>query len=150
MEPFQPEDLEPFKHYLKQLEDDPVRVGVLAEGNFIEEMIELVISEAVPNSECFEVPKMRFADKLKIIRRLYPKAEQTWRIVHALNNLRAAAAHRNYEELRDKRFAELAAEVPTGLPLGDSFDRKVFLHGVAGYCFLHLNAQRQELRKDKA
>jgi hypothetical protein len=134
-------DLEPFRRYLQQLTDDPIRVEILAAHNFMEEMMELVISEAFPNSECFEVPKMRFVDKLRIIRRLDPDGEAVWRIVSALNDLRAAAAHRNYEELRDKCFAKLV-EVADHQTRVFS-DRETFLRSVAAYCFGALTALRK-------
>ena len=103
------EDLELFERYLKQLTDDPVRIAILAAHNFVEEMLEAVIAEAVPNSECFEVPKMRWDEKVRIVRKLAGDGEEVWRVVRALNDLRAAAAHRNYEELRDERFSKLVA-----------------------------------------
>jgi hypothetical protein len=137
----EPEDFEPFKRYLEELNDDPVRLGILAAGNFIEEMMELVIAETVPNSECFEVPKMRFVDKLQIIRKLYPDGEEIWRIIDALNKLRAAAAHRNYEQLRDERFTKLA-EVAGDLMRKDP---EASLRYVAAFCFGYLNAIREEL-----
>jgi hypothetical protein len=87
-----PEDFEPFARYLEELNHDPVRIAILAEFNFIEEMIELVIADGVPNSGYLEVPKMRFNDKLRIARKIDPDGEKIWRVVSALNDLRAAAA----------------------------------------------------------
>ena len=79
-------------------------------------MIENVIAEAVPNSGCFEVPKMQFWKKLKIVRTLAPSDggpysagyKVLWRCIEKLTNLRNAAAHKDYEILRDERFTDLA------------------------------------------
>jgi hypothetical protein len=130
--------------YLEQLNEDPVRIAILAAHSFIEEMIEGVIAEAVPNSECFDVPSMRFTEKLRIIRRLDPDGEVVWRVVSALNDLRAAAAHRNYTELRDERFAKLAkvADYRTH----NLSDRGAFLRSVAAFCFGYLNSLKKDVR----
>jgi len=54
------------------------RFGSLSQRRTLfEEMIENVIAEAVPNSGCFEVPKMQFWRKLQIIRALVIPTE-TW------------------------------------------------------------------------
>jgi hypothetical protein len=47
-------DLEPLFRYRDRVTNDPLRLAILAAHALIEEMIELVIAEAVPNSECFE------------------------------------------------------------------------------------------------
>jgi hypothetical protein len=62
-------DVEPFVRYLTQMTEDPVRIVILGAHALVEEMIEAVIAEAVPESECFDVPGMRFDDKLKILKR---------------------------------------------------------------------------------
>jgi hypothetical protein len=128
------QDLEPFARYLEQLNDDPVRVAVLAAHNFIEETIEGVITQAVPNSECFDIPSMRFSDKMKILRALDPTIVNTkiWPVLWALNKLRNAAAHGDYGKLRDERFAALATNLPahTGEP-----DLEALLRSAAAFCF---------------
>ncbi|MGA8657145.1 MAG: hypothetical protein WB586_13450 [Chthoniobacterales bacterium] len=111
------EDLDPLFRYRDRVTNDPLRISILGAHALIEELIELVIAEAVPNSECFRVPKMQFRQKLEIIRALEIPAEAAkgferhallWKCIDKLNQLRNAAAHRNYETLRDKRFTELA------------------------------------------
>jgi hypothetical protein len=52
------------------LTNDPVRIAIIAARNFIEETVEAVIAEAASNSECFDVPNMRFSDKLKVFENL--------------------------------------------------------------------------------
>ena len=57
---------DPLFRYRRRVTDDPIRLHILAAHALIEEMLELVIAEAVPNSECFEVSKMQFWKKLDI------------------------------------------------------------------------------------
>jgi hypothetical protein len=103
-------DLDPLFRYRKRVAEDRLRLEILAAHALIEEMIELVIAEAVPNSECFEVPKMQFWKKLKILRTLEPSEKHAlvWKNIEKLTNLRNAAAHRDYETLREERFTDLA------------------------------------------
>src|ERR1700758_2263567 len=54
------DDFDPLFRYRRRVTDDPIRLHILAAHALIEEMLELVIAEAVPNSECFEVSKMQF------------------------------------------------------------------------------------------
>jgi hypothetical protein len=92
-------------------------------------MIESVIAQAVPNSEDSDVPSMRFTDKLKDLAALDSSITQSaiWQLIHKLNKLRAAAAHKDYQSLREERFAELKKELlstyPNTIPAGrgDSF-----------------------------
>ena len=78
---------------------------------------------------------MRFGDKLRIVRKLNPDGEKVWSVISALNDLRAAAAHRNYEKLRDERFEKLhkLADYYRAHNLID--DRELFLRSIAAYCF---------------
>jgi hypothetical protein len=133
-----------FMHYLDQATNDPFRVAVLVAFNAIEEMIEIVIAEAVPNSECFDVSSMRFPDKKRILRRLHPELDDTemWGVLDALNNLRAAAAHRNYEQLREKRFEELMAKLPPKVANISLSDRESLLQIVVAHCFGMLSGLR--------
>src|SRR5260370_16838343 len=97
--------------YRARVTDDPLRLSILAAHALIEEMIELAIAEAVPNSECFEVPKMQFRRKFEIVQALEPAARDgktCWKCIEKLTNLRNAAAHRDYETLREERFRDLA------------------------------------------
>jgi hypothetical protein len=131
-------DFEPFLRYLEQATNDPLRVKVLVTHALIEETIENVIAEAVPNSDCFDVPNMRFAQKLKILRSLVPAHETftpLWGVCERLNKLRNAAAHRDYETLRDQRFTELATFFYTDLAVGEEFDRDELLRKVAEVSF---------------
>jgi hypothetical protein len=135
------QDPEPFARYLRQLIHDPLRIGILAAFDFKEETIEGVIAEAVPNSDCFNVPNVRFVDKLNVVKKL--NAEFNQRVlgtIYALNNLRAAAAHRNYEQLRDERFAQLAkaADLENLLLI----NRESVLHSAVAFCFGYLTALR--------
>jgi hypothetical protein len=107
------EDLEPLFHYQKRVIDDPLRLSILAAHALLEELIELVIAEAVPHSECFEVPKMQFWKKVHIIRALV-KVELPsegdavlWECIEKLTSLRNAAAHKDYDKLRDQRFTDM-------------------------------------------
>jgi hypothetical protein len=104
------DDLELLFRYRKRVTEDPLRLEILAAHALIEEMIELVIAEAVPNSECFEVPKMQFWKKLKIIRALDPSEKHAlvWKFIVKLSELRNVAAHKDYEKFRDERFKDLA------------------------------------------
>jgi hypothetical protein len=49
---------------------------------------------------------MQFWKKLKIVRTLEPsdKHALVWKSIEKLTNLRNAAAHRDYETLREERF----------------------------------------------
>jgi hypothetical protein len=60
------EGLESFLKYRDRVTNDPLRLQILIAHVLIEELIEQVIAEAVPNSDCFKVPKMWFRQKLKI------------------------------------------------------------------------------------
>jgi hypothetical protein len=86
-------DREPYVEYLRQVTDKPVRVSILVANNFVEEMIESVIAEAVPNSECFKVSKMPFERKRDVIRALDASITESavWPLIDKLNKLRAAA-----------------------------------------------------------
>ncbi len=88
-------------------------------------MLELVIAEAVPNSECFEVSKMQFWKKLDIVRTLEREihadkprksGESIWECIRKLTSLRNAAAHKDYEELQERLFTEFA-KFSTRIPL---------------------------------
>jgi hypothetical protein len=69
---------------------------------------------AVPNSECFNVPSMAFRRKFDIVRALEPNTDLReghkllWKCVEKLTKLRNAAAHRDYEEKREKLYTDLA------------------------------------------
>jgi hypothetical protein len=116
--------------------NDPVRLAILAAHTLIEELIELVIAEAVPNSECFNVPRMEFWRKLKIIRALQPPPEnnKVWEFIQKLTELRKAAAHKDYQKERAHRFAELAKLFPTEPPLATARDRERFLEESTEIC----------------
>src|SRR5262249_24896906 len=96
LEHLSPKDYYPFRLYLESLQNDPVRIAILASHIFVEEILEKIIADAVPNSACFNVPKMGFADKAKIVRRLLENQDGFFPMIHALNDLRAAAAHKDY------------------------------------------------------
>lgn len=108
-------NLSPLFRYWRRAKDDPLRVSILAAHALIEELIENVIAEAVPNSDCFEVPKMRFWQKLKVIKALdskdrdrLPEGHMLWKCIEKLTDLRNAAAHRDYERKRDELFNDFA------------------------------------------
>jgi hypothetical protein len=141
-------DFKPFFRYLDQITNDPLRVKILITHALIEEMIENVIAAAVPNSECFDVPNMRFAQKLKILRSLVPSHETIttlWGLCERLNKLRNAAAHGDYETLRDQRFRELATFFQSDLPVGES--RNKLLDEVAKICFVLLLLLQKDFRR---
>jgi hypothetical protein len=130
------QDFAPFDRYLKQVTDDPVRVAILVANNFVEEMIESVIAEAVPKSECSDVPDMRFSDKLKVIRALDPSITQSavWQLIHKLNKLRAAAAHKDYESLQGACFVNLETAFRSVFPDANLSDPTTLLHFVVALC----------------
>jgi hypothetical protein len=70
------------------LQNNPVRIAILASHIFIEEILEKMIAEAVPNSACFNVPKMRFVDKVGIVQRLLADQHGFFPMIYALNDLR--------------------------------------------------------------
>jgi hypothetical protein len=138
--PDQP-DLKPFFRYLDQVTNDPLRIKILVTHVLIEEMIETVIAAAVPNSECFDVPKMPFGQKLKILRSLVPSHQimtRLWGLCERLNKLRNAAAHGDYETLRDQRFTELATFFQSDLSVEEASERNKLLDEVAKICFILL------------
>jgi hypothetical protein len=105
--------IDPLLRYRYRVNDDPLRLSIFAAHALIEEMVEIVITEAVPKPDCLDVSKMWFNQKLKIIRALdpWPKdntTEALWKCIEKLTKLRNSAAHRNYETERDKLFADLA------------------------------------------
>jgi hypothetical protein len=53
-----------------------------------------LFTKAVPNSDCIDIPNMRFTDKLKVARKLDTEngSEKVWSVIRALNDLRPAAA----------------------------------------------------------
>lgn len=133
------EDYEPFRSYLESLKGDPLRIAILAAHNFVEEMIEKAISVSVPNSEWFDVPGMRFVDKLKILRRMEATDTNDFcDMLNKLNDLRAAAAHRNYEVLREQRLRDLrdAAVGVNGLFANEDPER--LLRHVSALCLGYL------------
>ena len=136
------EDLEPLFRYRERVTNDPLRLAILAAHALIEEMIELVIAEAVPNSECFEVPKMQFSKKLQIIRTLTasddgPSSEGhklLWKCIEKLTNLRNAAAHRDYGALREERFTDLAEFFYPDPAFRSARDRQTLLQEATEIC----------------
>jgi hypothetical protein len=60
----------PFIKYVTELREDPLRLTIPAAHSFIEETIEDVIASAVPDSHCFGVSKMRFPEKIDVLKRL--------------------------------------------------------------------------------
>jgi hypothetical protein len=141
-------DLKPFFRYLDRLTNDPLRIKILVTHVLIEEMIENVIA-AVPNSECFDVPKMTFWKKFQTLRSLVPAHETLtplWGLCERLNKLRNAAAHRDYETLRDQRFSELATCFYSNLPVGEPFDRDKLLREVAELSFGFLVVLQKNFR----
>jgi hypothetical protein len=109
-------DTDPLVRYWNRAKDDPLRISILAAHALIEELIENVIAEAVPNCECFDVPKMGFRQKLNIIKAASQDFQEMdpqpyarlWKCIQKLTDLRNAAAHGNYEELREQRFNDFA------------------------------------------
>ena len=143
-------DFEPFLRYLAQITNDPIRIKILVTHVLIEEMIENVIAAAVPNSECFDVPKMRFWQKVKILRGLVPPDEAftpLWQVCKKLNNLRNAAAHRDYETLRDQRFTELATSFYPDPAFRETRDRETLLREVAELSFGFLLLLQKNFRR---
>jgi hypothetical protein len=67
-----------------------------------------------------------------------------WRVIEALNKLRAAAAHRNYGQLEDQRFNELAKVA--NYREQDFNNREAFLRSVAAYSFGYLSGLREIFR----
>jgi hypothetical protein len=67
------------------------------------------------------------------------RPEKVWRIISALNDLRAAAAHRIYQELRDDRFAELEKVAEeAGCPVRDFSAGEAFLQ-IVGNVLLRIS-----------
>jgi hypothetical protein len=140
----------PTQSISKKVTDDPVRVTILIANNFVEEMIESVIAQAVPNSECFDVPAMRYADKLKVLRALDSSITKSaiWQLMHKLNDLRAAAAHKDYQSRREKRFAELKKELLSTHPNTILPDEEALLNVVAALCFEYLSKLKIRFRNE--
>src|SRR5258708_94162 len=142
------EDLEPYFRYMDQVTNDPLRIRILVTHILIEEMIENAIA-AAPNSECSNVPKMRFWQKLKILRALVPADEAftpLWQVCEKLNNLRNAAAHRSYETERDQRFTELATSFYPDPAFRETRDRETLLREVAELSFGFLVVLQRNFR----
>jgi len=141
-------DLDPLFRYRKRVTEDPLRLEILAAHALIEEMIELVIAEAVPNSECFEVPKMAFWKKLKIIGALKPPIEPlVLRNIEKLTNLRNAAAHRDYETLREERFRDLAEFFYRDPVVQATYDRETLWEESTEFCAGCLMGMRDIFRR---
>lgn len=124
----------PLNRYLTKMTEDPLRLSVLAEHALVEEMIENVIAEAVSNSECFDVPQMSFWKKLKIIRTLAGSDEKhktIWTAIEKLNKLRNAAAHKDYDNFREERFADLANFFYPDPAFRGARSREILLHELA-------------------
>jgi hypothetical protein len=133
------EDYEPFRLYLESLKGDPTRIAILAAHNFVEEMIEKAIGISVSNSEWFDVPGMRFVDKLKIFRRMRGGGTDDFcDMLTKLNDLRAAAAHRDYEALREQKlrdFRNAAEKIHQSFAIDDP---ELLLQHISALCFGYL------------
>jgi hypothetical protein len=142
-------DVEPFVRYLTQVTGDPLRVAILGAHALVEEMIEDIIAEAVPNSECFKVPRMRFVDKLEVLKALDSSITESefWPLIQSINSLRNAAGHRNYESLREPRFRELTAAFRSVRPNFKDDDEMGLLHSVAAYCYGELIGLKNSFRE---
>jgi len=141
------DDLKALFRYRKRVTEDPLRLEILAAHALIEEMIELVIAEAVPNSECFEVPRMAFRQKLKIIGALKPAMEPlVLRNIEKLTNLRNAAAHRDYETLREERFRDMAEFFYPDPAVRATHDRETLLEESTEFCAGYLMGMRDIFR----
>jgi hypothetical protein len=133
--------------YRQRVTDDPLRLSILAAHALIEEMIELVIADAVPNSECFEVPKMQFSRKLKILGALKPPIEPlVLRNIEKLTSLRNAAAHRDYETLREERFRDLAEFFYPDPATRAARDRETLLEESTEFCAGYLMGMQDRFR----
>jgi hypothetical protein len=142
------QDFEPYAQYLRQVTDDHVRVAILVTHALVEELIESVIAEAVPKSECFDVPNMRFSDKLKVIRALDTSMTESavWPLIQHLNKLRNAAAHKDYQSKREKGFADLEKALLSTHPNTILPDQATLLNVVAALCFEHLTVLKNRFR----
>jgi hypothetical protein len=159
-----PSHIKSLVRYRQRVTEDPLRLEILAAHALIEELIELVIAEAVPHSEVFEVPKMQFWRKLQIIRALVPKEEReandafalVWKCIEKLTKLRNAAAHRNYDELRENLFTDLAEFFYPDPAFRVARDRDTLLEEMTETCagflmgmqesFRHLRQRSQEAK----
>ncbi len=107
----------------------------------------LVIADAVPNSECFEVPKMQFSRKLKILGALKPPIEPlVLRNIEKLTSLRNAAAHRDYETLREERFRDLAEFFYPDPATRAARDRETLLEESTEFCAGYLMGMQDRFR----
>jgi len=142
-------ELGPLFRYRNRAVNDPLRLAILAAHALIEELIELVIAEAVPHSECFEVPKMNFWRKLKIIRALElpPENNRLWVFIDKLTALRNAAAHRDYEETREQKFGELAKAFPNEPAWVTVADQELLLEVTTEICAGVLMGMRADFRR---
>ncbi|HKB90085.1 MAG TPA: hypothetical protein VKC60_06165 [Opitutaceae bacterium] len=95
-------DLNRLIQYLAAAVSDPIRVSVLLAHGLIEELIDEFIKELVPNHDFLDLPKTGFSDKLRWARRLdcEGRDEPFWKFIASFNELRNAAAHRNWNEKR--------------------------------------------------
>jgi hypothetical protein len=138
--------------YRDRVIEDPLRLSILAAHALIEEMIELAIAEAVPNSECFEVPKMQFRRKFEIIQALEPAdrdGKTYWKCIEKLTNLRNAAAHRDYETLREERFRDLAEFFYPDPDFRVGLGRETILEEVTETCAGYLLGMQRSFRSHR-
>jgi hypothetical protein len=143
------DELAPLKRYFARMTEDPLRLYILAAHALIEETIENAVAEAVPNSECFNVPRMPFWEKLKIIRTLAGSDERSkaiWTAIEKLNKLRNAAAHKDYDKLRDERFADLANFFYPDPTIRAARSREILLHELVTFCGGFLAAIQYKFR----
>jgi hypothetical protein len=116
-----------------------MRIAILAPHNFVDKLIEKAIAGAVPNSELSDVPGMRFVDKLKIFRRMEATDTNDFcDMLAKLNNLRAAAAQRNYEVLREQRLRELRNAAERIHKSFATVDPEMLLQHISALCFGYL------------
>jgi hypothetical protein len=122
----------------------------LAAHNFVEEMIEKAIGVSVSNSEWFDIPGMRFVDKLKIFRRMRGGGTDDFcDMLAKLNDLRAAATHRHYDARKEQKLRELrnAAE-----KIHESFaivDPEILLQHISALCFGYLASYIRRSQSDE-
>jgi hypothetical protein len=152
----QEDDFDPLFRYRRRVTDDPIRLHILAAHALIEEMLELVIAEAVPNSECFEVSKMQFWKKLDIVRALerqiHPdrspgRDKAIWEYIEKLTRLRNVAAHKEYEERKERLFTEFAEFFYPDPSFRSARSRDALLQEGTEVCTGYLMGMAQQFRR---
>ena len=141
--------LGPINRYLAQMTGDPLRLSVLAAHALIEEMIENVIAGA--GTELGVLQRSTDAILAKTQNRSAltgsdKKNKVLWTAIEKLNKLRNAAAHKDYEKLRDERFVDLANFFYPDPAFRAARSRETLLHELATACAGFLAGMQSEFR----